>query len=208
MVHAQTPAILLGATAFEPTLTNQALAYLAGRHLASFRPGFYIRHLVPTGTGLKAWLFAAIRLVVPQFPVSADIAQPVTDATAYLAQDIQGQERDYLGSIVSRLLQAGNALDLKRWVAAVDLTCDRVGLLLAHDLQVASEQLRASEASSPVAVKDRLKELVVFSVSEEYFALRAKLGVALQGAPVEPTASSPAGSAPAPVSSPAPASAE
>ena len=47
------------------------MAFVAGRHLTYFRPGYYVRHLVPTGTGLKAWLFAAIKLSVPQFPVAA-----------------------------------------------------------------------------------------------------------------------------------------
>ncbi len=49
-------------------LPTQAMAFVAGRHLTYFRPGFYVRHLVPTGTGLKAWLFAAIKLSVPAVP--------------------------------------------------------------------------------------------------------------------------------------------
>jgi hypothetical protein len=35
----------------------------------------------------------------------------------------------------------------------------------------------ADEASSAVAQKERLKELMLFAVSEEYFAIRQKLGI-------------------------------
>jgi hypothetical protein len=153
------------------------MAFIAGRHLTSFRPGFYVRHLVPTGTGLKGWLFAAIKLCVPQFPVSPDLMGQVNEAMQAMAQDFVGGEKDKLASAVSKLLQAGGALDLKKWVAAIDLTADRVGFLLAHDLQLATEVIRSTEEGTSVAVKERMKDIVLFSVSEEYFALRQKLSI-------------------------------
>ncbi|MBX3258507.1 MAG: tetratricopeptide repeat protein [Labilithrix sp.] len=179
IVHARTPAIVLGQAAFDNTIPNQSLAFLAGRHLTSFRPGFYVRHLVPTGTGLKAWLFAAIKLCVPQFPVSPDLMGQVTEAMQAMGQDFVGAEKDKLASAVSKLLQAGGALDLKKWVASIDLTADRVGFLLAHDLQLTTEVIRSTEEATSVAVKERMKDIVLFSVSEEYFALRQKLSITI-----------------------------
>lgn len=179
MVHARTPAIVLGRAAFENQPATQSLAFVAGRHMAYFRPGFYVRHLVPTGTGLKAWLFAAIKLCVPQFPVSADLQGQVAEAMAAMAQDFHGPEKDKLASTVSKLLQAGGALDLKKWVASIDLTADRVGFLLAHDLQTSTEVIRATEDASSVPVKERMKDIVLFSVSEEYFALREQLTISV-----------------------------
>ena len=179
IVHARTPAIVLGQAAFDNTIPNQSLAFVAGRHLTSFRPGFYVRHLVPTGTGLKAWLFAAIKLCVPQFPVSPDLGGQVNDAMQAMSQDFVGAEKEKLASAVSKLLQAGGALDLKKWVAAIDLTADRVGFLLAHDLQLATEVIRSTEDATSVAVKERMKDIVLFSVSDEYFALRQKLSITI-----------------------------
>jgi len=69
------------------------------------------------------------------------------------------------------------SLDLKKWVASIDLTADRVGFLLAHDLQLTTEVIRGTEEASSVPVKERMKDIVLFSVSEEYFALREQLSI-------------------------------
>jgi tetratricopeptide (TPR) repeat protein len=174
-VHAHTPAIVLGRAAFEGTIPNQSLAFIAGRHLTYFRPGYYVRHLVPTGTGLKGWLFAAIKHCVPQFPIAQDLQGQVTEALGYMQRDFQGVQREILASMVSKLLQSGGAIDLKKWVAAIDLTADRAGLLLAHDLAVARDVIGATEDASSVPSKERVKEAVLYSVSTPYLELREKL---------------------------------
>ncbi len=178
-LHAQTPAIVLGRGAFDASVSTQSMAFVAGRHLTYFRPGYYVRHLVPTGTGLKAWLFAAIKIGVPQFPVTPELQGQVAEAMAAMAVEFQGVQKEKLASLVSKLLQAGGALDLKKWVAAIDLTADRAGFLLAHDLDRATEVMRSTEDAASVAAKERMKEVVLFSVSEEYFALREKLQIGL-----------------------------
>jgi len=137
----------------------------------------YLRHLVPTGTGLRAWLFAAIKLISPNFPISKDIEGPVKENLAVIESTITGARRDELASAVTKLLQAG-AIDLKKWVAGVDLTADRAGFVVANDLEISQEIIKAAdEASSAVVQKERLKELTLFSVSEPYFAIRRKLGI-------------------------------
>ena len=78
--------------------------------------------------------------------------------------------------VVSKLLESGGALDLKRWVAGVDLTADRAGLMVCHDLETAAEIIKASdEASSAVPAQERLKELVLYGVSAPFFELRQRL---------------------------------
>jgi tetratricopeptide (TPR) repeat protein len=179
-LHAHTPAIVLGRAAFESVVPNQSLAFVAGRHMTYFRPGFYVRHLVPTGTGLKAWLFAAIKLCVPQFPVAPDLQGQVAEAMGVMQHDFQGVQKEILASMVSKLLQSGGAIDLKKWVAAIDMTADRAGFLLAHDLATAAEVMRATEDASSVPAKERVKEVVLFSISEEYLEMRQKLQITVE----------------------------
>ncbi len=158
----------------------QALAFVAGRHLAYLRGGLYLRHLVPTGSGLRGWLLASIKLAVPNFPVPGDLAGAIEEHQAAFKQHLSGPQQDTLRSLVGKLLAAAPELDLKKWTAAVDLTADRVGFLLSNDLEIANALVRASpDEASAVPQKDRLKELTLFSVSESYFALRHKLGIAI-----------------------------
>jgi hypothetical protein len=179
-VHAFTPAISLGRMALSTKVPPQAAAFIAARHLSYYRPGAYIRHLVPTGTGLKSWLFAAIKMNSPQFPVAPDLEGPVTEASKALDESIKGPTRDQLARVVSRLLQDGAALDLKRWVAGVDLTADRIGLVIAHDLETSLEIIAASdESASAVPRERRRRELILYSASRRYLELRSYLSIAV-----------------------------
>jgi len=128
---------------------------------------------VPTGTGLRAWLFAAIRLVVSAFPVAPELEGPVGDNLALLEKSIHGPQRDQLTSSVTKLLQSG-AIDLKRWVIGVDHSSDRAGLILANDLEIALEMVKSQDEN-----RERQKELLLFTATEEFFTLRTRLGIAI-----------------------------
>lgn len=182
-LHATQPSIVLGRAALRSDLPGQATAFIAGQQLTHYRPGHYVRHLLPSGTALKSWLLAAVKLIAPQFPVAAELERPIREALTALETAVTGPFRDHLASIVSRLLQQNVALDLKRWIAGVDLTADRAGLILCNDLETAVELVRASrEDSSSVAAADRIQALVLYSVSVEYLHVRKRLQIS-----VEPT---------------------
>jgi tetratricopeptide (TPR) repeat protein len=179
-LHASSPSIVLGSAALMADASPQAIAFVAGRHLAYFRPGFYVRQLVQSGTGLRSWLFAAIKMNAPQFPVAPDIEGPVLEAMAALERHLSPQLRDHLSRVVSKLIQTGAALDLKRWVLGVDLTADRIGFVLSHDLETSIEIIRASdESSSALSPQARLKDLVLYGISEQYFRIRDRLKIGI-----------------------------
>ena len=105
---------------------------------------------------------------------------PVGEARQALERSLHGQAKDQLARIVAKLIQSGGALDLKKWLGGIDMTADRAGFVCAHDLETAVEIIKASdESSSAVPQQDRLKELVLYSVSEPYFKLRKKLGISV-----------------------------
>ncbi len=179
-IHSRQPAIGLGRVALSRRVPPQAAAFIAARHLTFYRPGTYLRHLMPTLTALKAWLFGAIKMVSPGFPGAPDVQGPMEEARRALELQVQGQARDTMSSIVSKLLQQGGSLDLKKWIAGVDLTADRVGLIVAHDLATALELVRASDDGASVVPKaERERELIIYSVSHQYLEMRKRLGVAV-----------------------------
>jgi hypothetical protein len=170
----------LGRVAMSEKVPPQAAAFIAARHLTYFRPGFYVRQVLTSGAALRSWLFAAIKLISPQFPVAPDIEGSVMEAHHSLDANLRGNSRDELTRVVSTLLREGAALDLKRWVSGVDQTADRVGFAIAHDLDTAAQVIRASdESTASVPNQERLKSLAVFSVSPDYLALRRRLGIAV-----------------------------
>lgn len=179
-LFATEPSLVLGTTALRPDVPLQPAAFIAGRQLTFFRPGLYLRHLLGSGTALKSWFFAAIKLTSPQFPVAAELEGAVNEAYQALEVGLVGQMRDQLTRVVAKLLTSGAALDLKRWVAAVDMTADRAGFVLAHDLETAVAVIKASdESSSAVPLDERFKELSLFAVSAQYFEIRQRLQIAV-----------------------------
>ena len=177
-IHAVHPSIVIGTSVIGVALPIQTVAFMAARHLAYYRQGLYVRQLVPTTTGLKAWLFAAIRLMTPQFPIPADIQGAVQEALMALDRVITGPQRDHLARVVSKLVQESSALDLKKWVTGVDLSADRAGLLVSDDLATSVEGIRAADpASSSVPQAERVEELFKYVVSEQYLGAREKLGI-------------------------------
>lgn len=179
-LHAPQPGIAVGTAVIGVALPIQTLSFLAARHLTYYRQGLWVRQLVPTTTGLKAWLFAAIALMAPAFPVPSDIAGPAKDALVALDRAISGPARDHLLRVVSKLIQESSALDLKQWLTGIDLTADRAGLILSDDLASVIEAIRASDpASSSVSAEGRVEEIYRYAVSEQYLGARECLGIAI-----------------------------
>lgn len=170
------PALQMGRVALSSRIPPQVAAFVAAQKLAYSRPGLFLRHFIQTGTALKAWLFAAIKLSSPQFPVTSDIEGSVQEGLQALRTNLSGDAKDHLASTVSKLIQSGTSLDLKKWTAAADLTADRAGFVVCHDLETAVQVIR-SDAGAAVSSDERVKELVSFASSRNYFETRKHLGI-------------------------------
>jgi hypothetical protein len=141
-------------------------------------PGLYLRQLLENLTLLKAWLLAAVRLLKPRFPVAVELENSTEQALAVLRERATGETRDHLLHSVRKLLEDGASLDLKRWIATVDIAADRTGLMLCNDLEVACNLIRAEGTHSGLADPvSRSRSLLIYSVSPGYLAARERLGV-------------------------------
>jgi len=77
-------------------------------------------------------------------------------------------------------MEDGAKANIKRWSQAVELTACRAGLLLCGDLEIAKKIIAAEpQVPGDLPPQDKLKELVLFSISTNYFALRKSLGIAI-----------------------------
>ena len=163
-------------TGFSP----QELTFICGKHLAMYRGEHYIKTLFPTVTELTVLLFAGIKLVAPDAPVPPDIEKQIMATGQQLRQFMQPMQLEGLRMVVKKFLAEGAKANIKRWVQCVDITSARSGLLLCADLEIARKIL-AAEPQQPgdLPPQDKLKELLTFATSEQYFTLRHAIGIAI-----------------------------
>ena len=83
-----------------------------------------------------------------------------------------------LTAAMQRLVKGGE-VDVKRWARAAELAGYRAGFLFCNDLATAAHAIGQEQRvlGSFFSPKEALRELVVYSVSEEYFEARRSLGL-------------------------------
>ena len=138
------------------------------------------RTVVPTIATLRAVFLAALKLVVPKFEVKPDMAQAVNQYLDLLRKLTPPQTLEQLGVVVQRFIATKSDADLHKWSAAVDMTASRAGFLVCNDLDVAARLVQSEPMSVGMAErKDKIRDLVQWSISDEYFALREHLGLVI-----------------------------
>ena len=175
------PALIVGAGLLQGRQEKE-LAYALGKRLTLLRADHVMRwpRIVPQVSELKAFFLAALKLVQSKVPVKPDMEQAVAERVELLRRFLPPQQMETLVEVVRRFFESKTEADLHKWAIAVDYTSTRAGFLLCNDLEVAILQV----LSEPIAVgsadpKDKVRDLIQWSVSEEYFELRGHLGLAI-----------------------------
>jgi tetratricopeptide (TPR) repeat protein len=160
--------------------SERDLAFLSARKLTFMRPEYYLRMLVPTATELAVAVLSAIVMVEPGFAVPANMAATVQQYLPKMQKWISAGAREQLAAAVAPFIKSAPDLNLARWGYAVDATAHRAGFVVSGDLEASARAIAAEPAvlGGP-SVKDKIKNLVLFSISEEYFAVRAQMGLAI-----------------------------
>ncbi len=178
-VPAQPPAMIAGQlvlSGFQP----HELTFICGKHLTSFRPEHFIRTLFPTQGELTIMLFAGVMLAAPQQPMPPDMAPQIRATAQELSRYMQPVQLEALRQEVKKFIDGGAKANIKRWNQAVELTACRAGLVVCADLEIARKIIsQEQQLPGDLSTADKLKELLLFAVSEEYSALRKALGVAV-----------------------------
>jgi len=93
---------------------------------------------------------------------------------------VRPEWHEQLALVVQRFIQTKGQIDLGKWSQAVDLTSHRTGFLICNDLALAARFIQMEPATvGGLSAKDKIKELVLYSISEEYFDLRQHLGITI-----------------------------
>lgn len=150
------------------------LAFLAGRHLASYREDHFLRLLFPSIQDLEDIFLAALSIGQPQLPLAAAAKQRALPIAKAIEPLLDAAQKDRLRGHFLRFVEEGGRTNLNRWAHAADLTSVRAGLLLSNDLGAAKRML---ELSGDAEIDTKLDDLIVFFTGDRCSRLRKQLGI-------------------------------
>jgi tetratricopeptide (TPR) repeat protein len=154
---------------------DEEVVYSVASMMALLRPAYYLRLALPTIDELEAALAAAATAVGKHISVRPEPAAAAGAFVPEIKKRLTPQATEALAGLIARL---PDKPDLQRWRNAVDAAGRRAGLLVCGDLAAATAVISAEPAltGSPRNA-DKVRDLVIYSVSPDYFAARRHLGV-------------------------------
>ena len=124
---------------------------------------------------LEDLFLAALTVGNPGLPIAADMKLRVGPIARAIEAILEPSQTDALRACFLRFVEEGGRTNLQRWSQGVEKTACRVGMLLCNDLSTAHAILEGEEGRRG----DYARDLIAFTTSEAYFALRRELGIAI-----------------------------
>jgi hypothetical protein len=182
VVIGEADAGLAAAAAGTPREIEREIVFEVAKKLSFFRPERYVYYALPTLPRLEAAFSAALLSTGTSQRPSRD--PEVEKLAAHIRRTVPATMLEQVAILGKKLAsREGDGL-VPGWVTATDLTANRAGLILANDLETAARAVATEQGvQSAMGVKERLRDLLVFACSEDYFTVRRHLGLELGAAP-------------------------
>jgi tetratricopeptide (TPR) repeat protein len=173
------PALVAGADVVQNTNAKE-LAFRISKLLGGMRSEHYLGSIGWPTEVLKMFFLAAMHVTKPELGVEQKLNEQGLAVAQHIQNNMPSQMQMQLQKHVSQYLKKGENPDLSAWLRHVEHTINRVGMLLCGDLQVAAKCIKADRSAiSKASVKEKIQELVLFVISDEYTELRERLGLAI-----------------------------
>jgi tetratricopeptide (TPR) repeat protein len=175
----EVPSFVVGADLLQGR-PEKELAFAIAKQLSFLRPEHFLRRVLSAAAQLRTVFFAALRIANPQFPVPPSDVPEVDKILKHVAGKMHAGMLEQLATLVRKFAESKSEVNLNKWWTATELTANRVGFILCNDLEVAAKMVSTEPAEhlSPPP-KEKVKELVLYSVSEDYFQVRKQLGLSI-----------------------------
>lgn len=171
------PASKVGSAALRGRSLPELIS-LAGRHLTYHAPQHRLLALCSAIEDLSACFLAVVSLVNKDVKVAPAVQRVIDELAPRIEAWLGADEASEIEAAVTEFTDSGGRADLLRYIASVERTSLRAGLLLAGDIGVArkmaAEGLFQGGYRDVLTPDERLDELFAFSVSREYEELRAR----------------------------------
>jgi hypothetical protein len=156
---------------------KKELWFAIGKAMTFMRPELYLARLMPHDQ-LDLVFQAACSVGTSKFVVTAD-PHLVEKLKRELERTLpEGVRKNTLKLLARRYCEVQHAGDVRVYLDGAELTSNRVGALLAGDLEVARKGALSERPQVSKLREDmRLRDLSTFCASEEYGQLRERLGL-------------------------------
>jgi hypothetical protein len=180
---APTPELtMIASKALGSGLTLPELAFRWARRLIFLRPEYRLLTLFSAPGELDALARATVALTTEGPAPKLD-----TEARVFargLRRTLRGPVLANVAATVGSSSAADVAARLKDWSRTADLVAARAGLLATGNLKLAASLTERFPLPSSSA-REQIDDLIVYSLSDEYAALRERIGVAVHEVEVE-----------------------
>ncbi|MFO0751339.1 MAG: tetratricopeptide repeat protein [Myxococcota bacterium] len=170
--------------------TDKELAFHIAKKLTYFQPAHIIATLYPR-EALENLYLAGASLVDPNYQIvmredldptakQAIVAQ-AAEVRAMLEKTMAPELKQQLAAVMRSSWKRSPVPDLGRWHRAVELTAQHAGLVACGDPALTLELIKGETVGmSKLKMPDKLKDHVMYVVSEQYFQLRKQLGLQIE----------------------------
>lgn len=155
--------------------SEEGLKFRAAAAICRVRPGHILAAVLPSAASLRHVFYGAAALAGIEAP--PDSAAEAERLSKHLGQFLTPAQIDQLGVLAKKVLDKGDP-DLKSWAHGVAYTTSRSGFLMCDSIDGAARVLtQQGDEGIAVPFKDRIRDLVAYSVSVPYLKLRRSVGL-------------------------------
>lgn len=176
-VNTSPPAILFSEDVLQRASIPE-LRFMVARAVAFTRPENLLAAAL-SPRQLRSLLDAMVEMAFPGGQVLS-LNEEVAMLARKLQRAIPKNKANRLYQLTSKYREQAEDLSIRDWLEGVEHTCNRAGFALCGDLEACVQVLKAARVVSPTgSSRSLIRELIFYSISDDYFELRKALKAAI-----------------------------
>ncbi|MFU8806619.1 MAG: hypothetical protein ACNA8W_22615, partial [Bradymonadaceae bacterium] len=176
--NADPAAVIIGGDVRQKAVDRE-LCFIVSKTLCWMLPQHYLGSVGYPTEFLKMLFMAMMDLTDPSLGIGQTLGEQ-GDVVKREISAIPAQLQMQVQKAMKQYLAKGENPNLSQWVTSCEHTAIRMGLLLSGDIHTAANCIKNDTMPlGKAGVKEKIREMVLFSISNEYFQLREDLGLAI-----------------------------
>ena len=167
---------LIAGNAASKDASEVSLKFRAGRAAARVRPENILLTVLPSSSAVRKVVYGAVMAAQPDAEVPDDVRDAAKTYASELKTHLPPARLEQLQGLAGGVVKSG--FDAKAFSEGAAYTTTRAGFLLCDSIETAAAILtRDGDEGSSVSSRDRIADLVSYSVSLPYLKLRKQVGL-------------------------------